>query len=101
MFDASTKAEEKEFSPTENLSIVYGKVTQKFAQSMNVAVNDGEVKNYALSNDVVVYSVDTTKSKNNIETVTIGDIQKYTEDEDNRVFIKIYKDIVTEVVIVK
>ena len=101
LFDASTKAEEKEFSPTENLSIVYGKVTQKFAQSMNVAVNDGEVKNYALSNDVVVYSVDTTKSKNNIETVTIGDIQKYNEDEGNRVFIKIYKDIVTEVVIVK
>lgn len=101
LFDASKKDEEKEFSPTENLNIVYGKVVQKFAQSMNVSVNDGEVKNYSLTNDVTVYTVDTTKSKNNIETATIGDIQKFNEDEGNRVFVKIYKDIVTEVVIVK
>lgn len=101
LFDVSAKDVETEFSPTENLNIVYGKVTQKFAKSMNVTVNDGEVKNYALTDDIVVYSLDTAKSKNNIETATIGDIQKFNEDEGNRVFIKIYKDSITEIVIVK
>ncbi|MCH5186173.1 MAG: S-layer homology domain-containing protein [Oscillospiraceae bacterium] len=101
LFDVSAKDTETEYSPAENLDIVYGKVTQKFAQSMNVSVNDGEVKNYALTNDVTVYILDTAKSKNNIEVATTGDIQKFNEDEGNRVFIKIYKDVVTEVVIVK
>ena len=64
-------------------------------------MNGGEVANLQLPDDVVVYTVDTTKSKNNISAATTGDIQAYDEDEGNRVFVRIYKDVVREVVIVK
>ena len=57
--------------------------------------------NYELPSDINVYSVDTTLARNNVSVVTAGDIQNYDEEEGNRVFIKIYKDVVTEVVIVK
>ncbi len=101
LFDVSTKDIEKAETPVENLSVVYGKVTKKFAKSMNVTVNDGEVMNIQLPDDVVVYSLDTSKNKNNITVATTGDIQAYDEDEGNRVFVRIYKDVVQEVVIIK
>ena len=101
LFKASEKETEKTETPAENLAVVYGKVVKKFASSMNVTVNDGDVMNMQLPDDVVVYSVDTTKTKNNIEVATTGDIQAYDEDEGNRVFVRIYKDVVQEVVIVK
>ena len=54
-----------------------------------------------LSDDVKVYSVDTTVSKNNITVAETGDIQVFDADENNRVFIKLYKDAVQEIVIIK
>ncbi len=72
---------------------------KKFAGSMNVTVNGGEVMNLQLPSDVKVYSVDTAKTKNQVTVATTGDIQAFDEDEGN--FVKIYKDIVEEVVIVK
>lgn len=101
LFDVSQKATEKEVQVVENLKTVYGKVTKKFANSINVTVNGGSVTNYQLSSDVKVYSVDSTLSKNQVSVVTTGDIQAYDEDEGNRVFIKLYKDVVQEVVIIK
>lgn len=95
------KATEKTEKPAENLEIVYGKVTKKFASSINVSVNDGEVKNFELSEDVLVYNVDTTVSKNKVTVAEINDIQSFDEEEGNRVFIKLYKDVVEEIVIVK
>lgn len=101
LFDSNAKATEKSETPVENLTVLYGKVVKKFAKSINVTVNGGEVANLQLPDDVVVYTVDTTKSKNNISVATTGDIQAYDEDEGNRVFVRIYKDVVREVVIVK
>lgn len=101
LLDIKSKDTEKNETPVEDLEIVYGKVTKKFSNSINVTVNDGKARNIVLPSDVVVYSVDTTKSKNNIAVATIGDIQAYDEDEGNRVFIRIYDEIVKEVVIVK
>ncbi len=101
LLDIEAKANEKEETPVENLSIVYGKVTKKFTDSVNVTVNDGTVKNIQIPKDAIVYSVDSTQSKNNIEVAAFGDIQTYDEDEGNRIFIRIYKDVVQEVVIVK
>lgn len=88
-------------SPVENLDLVYGKVTKKFTNTINVSVNGGDVVNYALNDDVKVYEVDTTLTKNNINNASITDIQSFDEDENNRVFIKIYKDVVQEIVIIK
>lgn len=101
LFDIKTKDSEMTASPVENLDIVYGKVTQKFSSSINVSVNGGAVVNYALGKDVLVYNVDTAKSKNNVSVATTGDIQKFDEEDAKRVFIKLYKDEVQEVVIIK
>lgn len=101
LFDIQTKGTEGSAEPVENLTTMYGKVTKKFASSINVTVNDGEVINVKLPAETLVYSVDTTKSKNQVTTATIGDIQAFEADEGNRVFIKFYKDVVQEVVIIK
>ncbi len=101
LFDIDDKAEESETQVVENLKTVYGKVTKKFANSINVTVDGGSVHNYQLTGDTVVYSVDTTITKNNVSVVTTGDIQAFDEEEGNRVFIRLYKDVVQEVVIIK
>ena len=101
LFNIDEKGTEKETEVVENLKTVYGRVTKKFADSMNVRVNDGTIMNFELPSDINVYSVDTSLVRNNVSVVTTGDIQSYDEDEENRVFVKIYKDVVTEVVIIK
>jgi 5-hydroxyisourate hydrolase-like protein (transthyretin family) len=101
LFDVASKDNEVQNQPIENLVTVYGKVTKKFTNSINVTVDNSSVVNYELLSDIKVYSVDTTKSKNNITTASISDIQSYDEDENNRIFLKIYKDVVQEAVIVK
>jgi len=101
LFDISAKTTEFNEKPVEDLEILYGKVNKKFAGSINVTVNDGSVRNVQLPSDVVVYSVDSTKTKNNVTVATTGDIQAYDADEGNRVFIRFYDDIVKEVVIIK
>ncbi len=101
LMDINTKATEGKNEPAEHLETVYGKVVKKFANSINVTIDGGSVENYELSDEVTVYSVDTEKSKNKITVATKGDIQAFDEDEGNRVFIKIYKNVVQEVVIIK
>ena len=101
LFDIDDKTTEAETEVVENLKTVYGKVTKKFASSINVTVNGGSTMNFHLSKDVQVYSVDTTLAKNKVTVAEIGDIQAFDEDEGNRVFVKIYKDVVQEIVIVK
>jgi len=101
LFDIDEKGTEAETEVVENLKTVYGKVTKKFTNSINVTVNGGSTMNFHLSKDVKVYSVDTTLPKNKVAVAEIGDIQAYDEDEGNRVFVKIYKDVVQEIVIVK
>ncbi len=101
LLDINDKDNEATASPDKDLETVYGKVTKKFSNSINVTVNDGSATNYVIPSDVTVYSVDTTKSKNNVITAKVSDIGVYDEDENNRVFIKIYDDVVKEIVIIK
>lgn len=101
LMDIQNKDTESLAEPVENLKTVYGKVTKKFTNTINVTVNDGGVVNYELPENVKVYEVDTTISKNNINTASVKDIQNYDADDNNRVFIKLYKDVVQEVVIIK
>ncbi len=101
LMDINDKATEKQEEPVEHLEIIYGKVVKKFANSINVTVDGGSLQNIQLPEDITVYSIDTEKTKNNVTVATRGDIQAFDEDEGNRVFIKIYKDVVQEVVIIK
>ena len=79
---------------------VYGKVERKFTDSINVSVNGENTANYAIG-DAIVYDYDSAKVENQITVVTAGDIQKYDEADAKRVFMKVYKNQVTEIVIVK
>lgn len=101
LMSIADKNKEGTTKPAENLETVYGKVVRKFATSINVTVNDGQVVNYKLPEDINVYSVDTTISKNQVTVAEAGDIQNFDAEEGNRVFIKIYKDVVSEIVIIK
>lgn len=101
LLDISTKDTEASATPVEKLETVYGKVSKKFSNSINVTVDGSNETNYSIPSDVTVYSIDTTKTKNNITVADVSDIQKYDSDENNRVFIRIYDDAVKEIVIVK
>lgn len=100
LFEAKNKLTEGSQVIADDLEIVYGKVVKKFASSINVTVNGGAVTNYAIS-DATVYELNTSKSANAIKAVTPGDIPQYDELDESRVLIRIYKDEVKEIVIVK
>lgn len=99
LFEVKDKA--AEFKKTDgDMDLIYGKVERKFANSINVTVNNGAVENYSLEN-VKVVSVDTEKTNNSVTVSDAGDIQKYDELSPRRVFIRIYDHVVKEIVIIK
>ena len=100
LFRAKDKDTEVKNVIDEDLYTVYGKVVKKFTNSINVTVNDGSAENFNLNN-VTVYEFDSAKTKNAIKVVEAGDIAQYDEVAPQRVFIKVYKNAVTEIVIVK
>lgn len=100
LFDSENKNTEFSKSPADELETVYGKVTKTFASSVNVSVNDGSETNYTIPSDVLVYKVDTS-SKPTISKASINDIQVFDASDAERVFIKLYKHAITEIVIIK
>ena len=103
LFRADDKATEfmKHFGDNNEMITVYGKVTKKFADSVNITVNDGAALNYSV-NGATVYSYDSTKSSNKLSVATANDITKWEDDANEvRVFLRIYKDEVKEIVIVQ
>lgn len=101
LMDISSKNIEATAIPAENLKTVYGKVTKKFSDSINVTVNGAGAVNYELKDDINVYLVDTAAAKNKVTKAGVADIQNFDEDENNRIFLKLYKDEVKEAVIIK
>ncbi len=100
LFEAKNKATEGTQTINEDLVTVYGKVMKKFANSINVSVNGGAVANYAIDG-AKVYEFNSSKTTNPIKVVEPGDIPQYDELDASRVFIRIYKDEVKEIVIVR
>lgn len=99
--DINDKETESIKTPDEDLVTVYGRVTRKFSSSLNISVNDEADANYNVPEEAKIYVVDTTKSKNNITVGDMSDIQIYDEEDGNRVFLKIYEDVVKEIVVIK
>jgi len=95
-------ASETEFSKdiSENLTIEYGKVVKKFTNSFNLQVEGGSAKNYSVG-DAKIHVVDTEKSNNSISVGDASDIQKFDDAKPERVFVRIYKDEVKDIVIIK
>ncbi|MBQ8526399.1 MAG: S-layer homology domain-containing protein [Clostridia bacterium] len=100
LFDISLKDTEKTVVHSDNMSTFYGKVTKKFSSSFNLQVNDGAVENFSIG-DAAIYVVDTTKSAKQVRVGDAGDIQKYDDAAPERVFVRVYKDVVQEIVVIK
>ena len=99
LFDSDAKTEEFLKNVTTDLTTVYGKATRKFSGSVNVKVSD-QTYNYA-TGDAIVYMYDSAKTRNPVSVVSAADIELYEEDNEARLFVKIYQDEVQEMVIVK
>ena len=100
LLDISDKNTQFNATPATDLEIIYGRVNTKFASSMNIQVNDGAQRNIVFG-DAKIYVVDNTKMSNIVTEGTTGDIQKYDEADPYQVFVKIYKDVVQEIIVVK
>ncbi|MBE7034709.1 MAG: S-layer homology domain-containing protein [Ruminococcaceae bacterium] len=100
LFLAAEKGTEFTATIGTDLDIIYGRVTKKFPGSINVQVADGAISNYSLDN-VTVYELNTTKNSNAIKVVDANEITQYDDLDESRVLIKMYKDVVEEIVIVK
>ncbi len=100
LFEVANKATEAKTTVADDLVTVYGKVVKKFANSINVSVNGGAVENYSTSN-ATVYEVNTEKTINPVRVAEAGDITQYDELDVSRVFLRIYKDEVKEIIIVR
>ncbi len=99
LFDRDAKDTEFTKAIGTDLTTVYGRVTKKFADSVNVSVN-GTVQNYS-TEDATVYEYNSQRKTGNVSVVTAGDIEVFEEGNEVRVFIKIYEDAVSEIVIVR
>lgn len=100
LFEMKNKATEGTQTINEDLVTVYGKVMKKFANSINVSVNGGAISNYNIDG-VRVYEFNSSKTTNPIKVVEPGDIPQYDELDESRVFIRVYKHEVKEIVIVR
>ncbi|MBQ4527567.1 MAG: S-layer homology domain-containing protein [Clostridia bacterium] len=99
LFEISEKDTEFKNKHSDDLTTVYGKITKKFSDSINVKVADSQSENFGIE-DVTVYVYNSKLSKNKISVGDSSDLQSY-ENDGGRVFIKIYKDKVSEIVVVK
>lgn len=99
LFEADEKEHEFKEKISEDLSIVYGKITKKFSDSINVSVLGGKTENYS-SEDITVYVYDSGLKKNKVKLGDESDLQTW-ENDGGRVLLKIYKDTVSEVVVIK
>ncbi len=99
LFEADEKETEFKTTISDNLTAIYGKVTKKFADSVNIQVADGKPQNYHTKN-ATVYVFDQTLSRPKVSIGDFGDVSVYENDE-SRVFLRIFKDEVKEIVVVK
>lgn len=100
IFDIDSKDTEAEVDVSDKMTTYYGKIVKKFSSSFNMQANSGAVHNFDFSK-ADIYTVDTTLSRNQISVGDAGDIQKYDELDPSRVFVRVYEDVVREVIIIK
>lgn len=90
----------KAYAGTE-METVIGTISNKFTNSINVETSNMPVTNYNTSN-AVVYDYDYTKPANSqISIVDSSYLTRYDSGDARKVFLRIYKGVVTEIVIIK
>ncbi len=102
LFEMENKGTEftKTYGNDNEMLMVYGKVTKKFNDSVNVSVNGGTAINYS-TEDATVYKYNANKTSNKTMVTDAGEITKWETDANEvRVLIRIYKDKVQEIIII-
>ncbi|OQB15186.1 MAG: Surface layer protein precursor [Firmicutes bacterium ADurb.Bin193] len=105
LFDSRDRANDdieiyKAYEGTE-METVIGTVSKKFTNSINVVTSNMAETNYNIEN-AKVYSYDYTKpSSSQVTVVDSSYITKYDEGDARKVFLRIYKGEVVEIVIIK
>ncbi len=99
LFDTDAANEEAKTEVSENLTTVYGRVVKKFSDSVNVQIGSSNAENYEISK-ATVYVYNSSVSKNKITVGDISDVERY-ENDGGKVFMRIYKDEVKEIVVIK
>lgn len=103
LFDSSKADTEfkKTYGNDDEMVTLYGKVTKKFSDSVNVSVNGESAGNFSTKNALVL-KIDTAKTNNKVSVTDAGELARWEDDaHEERVFIRVYKDVVQEIIIVK
>lgn len=104
LFDSNDRANDDievmtEVEGTEMVTII-GTVTKKFANSMNIKANNMPETNLDISN-AVVYVYDASKSERaQVKVADSSYITKFDEAQPEKVFVRMYKGVVTEIVVI-
>lgn len=100
LFDITTKETESSIQHSANLLTEYGRVTKTFSDSFNFRANDGAVKNYSVG-DADIYIAENGRNGYKISNGNKSDIKKYDDADPERIFVRVYKDEVKEIVIIR
>lgn len=104
LFDSNDRADNDievmtEVEGTEMVTII-GTVTKKFANSMNIKANNMPETNLDISN-AKVYVYDASKSERaQLKVADSSYITKFDEAQPEKVFVRMYKGVVTEIVVI-
>lgn len=99
LFESSKSETEFKTEHSDDHVTLYGKITKKFSDSVNVSINDGSAENYSFEN-AKIYVYDSSRSSKKLKAGDSSDLQSY-ENDGGRVFVRIYKDEVKEILVVK
>ncbi len=99
LLTAANRGTEARTALSETVETVYGKVTARFASSLNVSVDGVGEENFA-AGDAKVYLFDQSRSANRVQPATLADAERFA-DNGSRIFLRLEEGIAKEIVIIK
>ncbi len=99
LFDTEKENAEAKTEISDNLTTIFGKVTKKFSDSINVQIDSAKAENFETEN-AAVYVYDSKLPKNRVYAGTLADVERY-DDDGGKVFMRIYKDELKEIIVIK
>lgn len=83
------------------METVVGKITKKFSNSINVVANNMSETNFNIK-DAKVYMYDYSRPNGQqVKVVDASYLSKFDEADPQKVFVRIYKGVVTEIVLIQ
>lgn len=97
VLDIQDRTTQKEENVNDDLTFKYGKVNSKTSRTIDLSVNDGEAETLYVNN-AKVYTLTTD---NKVVASSVSEISAYDEDYPTLVLVRVYKDDVTEIIVVE